>query len=230
MSKQQLLVVDDDAHMRGLIRAAFEGVGYTVREASVGEVAVELCRTQPPALVVLDVSLGPDSIDGFEACRRIRRFSDVPVVFLTAREEDIDQVAGLSIGADDYLTKPVAPRVLVAHAEAVLRRESGRMERDYGPVYETPGLRIDMQARTVTVANNAVVDLTGIQFDLLAALAERPNRVLTREQLIERAWGNWYGPDHHLDVHLSRLRARILDAGGPRVGCAVRGVGFRLRD
>ncbi len=96
-------------------------------------------------------------------------------------------------------------------------------------VLQTPGLRIDMQSRTVTVGSTPV-ELTRIQFDLLAALAERPSRVLTREQLIERAWGNWFGADHHLDVHLSRLRARILEAGGPRVGCAVRGVGFRLRD
>ncbi len=229
MTKAQVLVVDDDPHMRGLIGATLSEQGHTVREAATGEEAIEACRTQTPSLVVLDVNLGTDGIDGFEACRRIRRFSDVPVVFLTARQDDIDQVAGLSIGADDYLTKPVAPRVLAAHVDAVLRRESGRMERDAGPVYETPGLRIDMQSRTVTVGSTPV-ELTRIQFDLLAALAERPSRVLTREQLIERAWGNWFGADHHLDVHLSRLRARILEAGGPRVGCAVRGVGFRLRD
>ena len=229
MTKVRILVVDDDPHMRGLLRAAFEDHGYAVLEASSGEEAVATCRAESPTLVVLDVGMGDESIDGFEACRRIRRFSDVPVVFLTARSDDIDQVAGLSIGADDYLTKPVAPRVLVAHVEAILRREAGPPEGERGVVYETPGLRIDMQARTVTVGSTDV-ELTRIQFDLLAALAERPSRVLTREQLIERAWGNWYGADHHLDVHLSRLRARILAAGGPRVGCAVRGVGFRLRD
>ena len=229
MTKVRILVVDDDPHMRGLERAALEDHGYAVSEAATGEEAVATCRSESPTLVVLDVGLGDDSVDGFETCRRIRRFSDVPVVLLTARSDDIDQVAGLSIGADDYLTKPVAPRVLVAHVEAILRRESGPPEGDRGVVYETPGLRIDMQARTVTVGATDV-ELTRIQFDLLAALAERPSRVLTREQLIERAWGNWYGADHHLDVHLSRLRARILAAGGPRVGCAVRGVGFRLRD
>lgn len=183
-------------------------------------------HAQAPDLVLLDISLGPNSIDGLEVCRRIRRDSDAPVIFLTTHGEDIDQVLGFSMGADDYLTKPVNHRILLARIAAVLRRQEGGRASE-PTSFARDDIQVDLIARSVTVKGNPV-DLTRIQFDLLAALAEQPQRVLTREQLVERVWGGWFGTDHHLDVHLSRLRQRISKAGGPRIAHAVRGVGFRF--
>ncbi|QGF23073.1 response regulator transcription factor [Raineyella fluvialis] len=148
---------------------------------------------------------------------------------LTSRADDIDQLIGFSTGADDYLVKPANPRLLLARVAAVLRRTDGRRRAQEPTQVTLDGVRIDLERRSVTV-NDTPVDLTRIQFDLLAVLAENPQRVLTRGQLVERVWGDWFGDDHHLDVHLSRLRQRISAAGGPRVAHAVRGVGFRFVD
>lgn len=227
MSQSLVLVVEDDPDLRELMTVTLTNSGYRTVEASDGETALEKFHAHAPHLVLLDISLGPHTIDGLEVCRRIRRDSDVPVVFLTTHGEDIDQIIGFSTGADDYLTKPVNHRLLLARIAAVLRRQDGSGRTTEVTRMECEGVDIDLNARTVTV-NGSLVDLTRIQFDLLAGLAENPTRVLTREQLIERVWGDWYGADHHLDVHLSRLRQRITAAGGPRVAHAVRGVGFRF--
>jgi len=229
MRNELILLVEDDPDLRELVSLTLNGAGYRAITARDGETALALFHAQSPDLVLLDISLGPDSIDGLEVCRRIRRSSETPVVFLTSHGEDIDEIIGFSNGADDYLTKPVNHRVLLARIAAILRRR-GTIDRESAPTQLVhDGLTIDLTGRSVSV-NGELVDLTRIQFDLLASLAEQPRRVLTREQLVERVWGGWFGTDHHLDVHLSRLRQRIGQAGGPRVAHAVRGVGFRFTE
>lgn len=229
MTGSQVLVVDDDDDLREVITAALSGSGYQTLEAANGEEALQRIQDYSPDLVLLDIALGPGSIDGLEVCRRIRLESDVPVIFLSNHSEDVDQILGFSAGADDYLGKPVHLRLLLARVGAILRRAEGVQRSTEPPVLTLDGLHIDVRARTVAV-NEQHIDLTRIQFDLLVALARNPKRVLTREQLVERVWGDWFGDQHHLDVHLSRLRQRILDAGGPRVAHAVRGVGFRFTE
>jgi len=221
------MVVEDDPDLRELMTVTLTNSGHRTVEAADGESALAKFHAHAPNLVLLDISLGPHTIDGLEVCRRIRRDSDVPVIFLTTHGEDIDQIIGFSTGADDYLIKPVNHRVLLARITAVLRRKEGSRRTAQATRLGEQGVDIDLNARTVTV-NDQLVDLTRIQFDLLAALAENPTRVLTREQLVERVWGEWYGNNHHLDVHLSRLRQRIAASGGPRVAHVVRGVGFRF--
>lgn len=227
MNQPLVLVVEDDPDLRELMTVTLTNSGHRTVEAADGESALAKFHAHAPNLVLLDISLGPHTIDGLEVCRRIRKNSDVPVIFLTTHGEDIDQIIGFSTGADDYLTKPVNYRLLLARISAVLRRQDGPGRTVEVSRMTYGGVDIDLNARTVTVRDN-LVDLTRIQFDLLAALAENPTRVLTREQLVERVWGEWYGNDHHLDVHLSRLRQRISAGDGPRVAHAVRGVGFRF--
>lgn len=227
MTQPLVMVVEDDPDLRELMTVTLTNSGHRTVEAADGESALAKFHAHAPNLVLLDISLGPHTIDGLEVCRRIRRDSDVPVIFLTTHGEDIDQIIGFSTGADDYLIKPVNHRVLLARITAVLRRKEGSRRTAEATRLGEQGVDIDLNARTVTV-NDQLVDLTRIQFDLLAALAENPTRVLTREQLVERVWGEWYGNNHHLDVHLSRLRQRIAASGGPRVAHVVRGVGFRF--
>lgn len=227
MNQPLVLVVEDDPDLRELMTVTLTNSGHRTVEACDGESALEKFHAHAPSLVLLDISLGAHTIDGLEVCRRIRRHSDVPVIFLTTHGEDIDQIVGFSTGADDYLTKPVNHRLLLARIAAVLRRQEGRGRTTEVSRITHRGVDLDLGARTVSVGDQ-LVDLTRIQFDLLAALGENPTRVLTREQLVERVWGEWYGNDHHLDVHLSRLRQRIAAADGPRVAHAVRGVGFRF--
>lgn len=221
------MIVEDDADLRELVAVTLASSGYRTVAVADGESAVEQFHAKAPDLVLLDISLGNASIDGLEVCRRLRRDSDAPIIFLTTHGEDIDQIIGFSTGADDYLTKPVNHRILLARIAAILRRRDAGA-RDAGPTTLThEAMTIDLASRTVSI-DDRPVDLTRIQFDLLASLAEQPRRVLTREQLVDRVWGGWYGTDHHLDVHLSRLRQRITQAGGPRVAHSVRGVGFRF--
>ena len=231
MSEGCVLIVDDDPALRELYATTLTQAGYSVIEAADGQRAIDAARSGTPDLVLLDVGLGSRSIDGLEVCRRLRKESCLPIMLLTSRSEEADQLLGLFAGADDYLVKPVSLRLLPAKVATLLRRTAPAA---VGGAPAAPStlasddLVIDLDGRTVSVAGTAVA-LTKIQFDLLAALAENPGRVLTREQLVERVWGDWFGDDHHLDVHLSRLRTKITDAGGPRVARAVRGVGFRLR-
>lgn len=227
MNQPLILVVEDDPDLRELMTVTLTNSGHRTVEAADGDSALQKFHAHAPNLVLLDISLGAHTIDGLEVCRRIRKDSDVPVIFLTTHDEDIDQIIGFSAGADDYLAKPVNHRLLLARISAVLRRQDGTGRTAEPTKLGQQGVDIDLSARTVSV-NDELVDLTRIQFDLLAALAENPTRVLTREQLVERVWGDWYGNDHHLDVHLSRLRQRITASEGPRVAHAVRGVGFRF--
>jgi DNA-binding response OmpR family regulator len=224
MSK--ILVVDDEASIRRLVRSYLEKEAHEVLEAENGEQAVEMTRSASPELIVLDV--GMPVLDGVEALRTIRTFSNVYVVMLTARSDEVDKLIGLSIGADDYLTKPFSPRELVARIKAVLRRSraTGAENNDR---LEFPGLTIDLGRRRVTVGDEAA-ELTTLEFDLLAALAAQPGRVFSRRQLIESIWGwDYFGDERVVDVHVRKLRKALGDdAGEPRFVGTVRGVGYKF--
>ncbi len=222
------LVVEDAREFRELVVEQLTDEGFQVETAADGRTAVELARTLQPDVIILDLGL-PD-IDGVEVCRQVRTFSEAYVVILTFRDEEIDKLVGLSVGADDYMTKPFSPRELVARIRAMLRRPrgsstTGPSERRFGD------LTIDPGAREVRVGS-VKVDLTRIEFDLLDALSQRPRLVLSRSQLLERIWGeNWYGDDHVVDVHMSSLRRKIGDdPQSSRYIRTVRGVGYRLAD
>ena len=195
-----------------------------------GLAAVEAARRLDPALIVLDVML--PGIDGIEVCRQIRRFSDAYILMLTARTEEIDKIVGLSVGADDYVTKPFSPREVVARVKALLRRPRARGQ-DTPPAEESVPLRVgelvvDEAAHTVTLAG-APIALTAREFALLATLARHPRRVFTRAQLLEQVWGDDYYDDHVVDVHIGNLRKKLEeDVARPRYIATVRGVGYRM--
>ncbi|MGV1003614.1 MAG: response regulator transcription factor [Candidatus Nanopelagicales bacterium] len=218
-----LLVVDDDEDLRGLIVLALKEAGFRTVEAANGRSAIEKYHAHQPDLVVLDIGLG--AMDGLEVCRRLRAAGNVPIVFLTSRADEIDQLVGFAVGGDDYITKPVSPRLLVARVGSVLRR--GAAEPDTKTKFTAGPISLDLEAREVLV-NGQRVELTRTEFGVLAVLIENPKRVTSREDLIARVWGTWYGDDHIVEVHLSRLRRKITEAGGPRVVVAVRGVGYKL--
>ncbi len=223
----RVLVVEDAPEFLDLIAGCLRDEGFCVDTARDGEGAVELARSLQPDVIVLD--LGLPRIDGVEVCRRIRLFSDAYIVMLTGRDDEVDKLIGLSVGADDYMTKPFSPRELVARLRAMLRRarpmQAESAERRLGE------LAIDTGARVVTIGG-AEVELTRIEFDILDALSERPKVVFTRGKLIERVWGpDWFGDAHVVDVHLSSLRKKLgEDPRSPRYIVTVRGVGYRFGD
>ena len=219
------LVVDDEAPLAALVRSYLEREGFEVETAGDGETAVELARSRTPDVIVLDLML--PGIDGIDACRRIRSFSDAYILMLTARAEEVDKIVGLSTGADDYLTKPFSPGELVARIRALLRRPrqgAAKQEaRRFGD------LVIDPLAREAH-KGEAVIELTRLEFDLLDALSESPRVAFTRRQLLERVWGpTWFGDQHVVDVHIANLRHKLGDDGNARRYIrTVRGVGYRM--
>jgi two-component system, OmpR family, alkaline phosphatase synthesis response regulator PhoP len=218
----RVLVVDDDQPIRDLVRGYLAREGMEVTQAVDGRSALAAMHEQSPDVVVLDLMLpGPD---GIEVCRQLRTFSDAYVVMLTARDDEVDRLVGLSIGADDYMVKPFSPRELVARIKALLRRP-----RDRGLSPMTGGLEVDPARRRASVGGREV-RLTTIEFDLLAALVRDPGIVLTRAQLLDRVWGtDFVGDDHVLDVHIGNLRRKLGDdPAQPRFVETVRGVGFRI--
>jgi DNA-binding response OmpR family regulator len=221
------LVVDDAAEQLGLVSGLLSKEGFDVRGASEGEEALRVARTHEPDLIVLDLSL--PGIDGVEVCRRLRVFSDAYVIMLTSRTEEIDLLVGLSVGADDYITKPFSPRELTARVRTLLRRprDQGRSSR----VRQFGELEVDADARTVRVGGREV-ELTRIEFDLLDALTERPRLTYQRSVLLERVWGpNWFGDAHIVEVHMANLRAKLGDdPRRPRYIKTVRGIGYRMVD
>jgi two-component system alkaline phosphatase synthesis response regulator PhoP len=222
-----VLVVDDEPNIVGLVRSYLEQEGFRVLAADDGATALDLVRAEQPEVVVLDVML--PVLDGVEVCRRLRAFSDAYVVMLTARAAEVDRIVGLAVGADDYVTKPFSPRELVARVKAMLRRP----RTGGGPTAAPPALRFgDLvvdEARHEATRSGRVVPLTHREFALLAALASQPGRVFTRDQLLERVWGDAYYDDHVVDVHVGNLRKKIEDdAGAPRFVETVRGVGYRF--
>ena len=220
------LVVDDEAPLVELIRGYLEREGFEVTAAGDGRSAVELARELDPDVIVLDLML--PELDGIEACRRIRAFSDAYIVMLTARAEELDKIVGLSTGADDYVTKPFSPGELVARIRAMFRRprESPQEQEDVRHFGE---LAVDPLAREVRVGGEPV-ELTRLEFDLLDALSGQPRVAFSRRQLLERVWGpNWFGDEHVVDVHIANLRRKLGDDGAaPRYVLTVRGVGYRM--
>ncbi len=227
----KVLIVDDEQAFASVVGSYFTRDGFDVSFAYDGPSAVDVAQEVRPDLVVLDLML--PGFDGIEVCRRLRGFSDAYVLMLTARDEDIDKVVGLSVGADDYVVKPASPRELLARAAAMLRRpraitgspESGTEE----PICEVGDIALDPNARTVTVTGTPV-DLTRLEFDLLATLVARPRAAFTRRQLIDAVWGpEWFGDEHLVDVHIGHLRRKLGDdPTDPRYIRTVRGVGYGL--
>jgi DNA-binding response OmpR family regulator len=222
-------VVDDEPPLVRLVTSYLERDGFQVQAAGDGQRAVELAKTWEPEVIVLDLML--PGVDGIEACRRIRTFSDAYIVMLTARAEEVDKLVGLGVGADDYLTKPFSPRELVARIRAMLRRPRAAPSEQAaaGPARRLGDLVVDPAAREVHLKGRPV-DLTRLEFDLLEALSERPRMVLSRRALLERVWGpDWYGDDHLVDVHIANLRRKLGDdPRAPRHILTVRGVGYRM--
>jgi DNA-binding response OmpR family regulator len=224
------LVVDDEPTLVKVVSSYLQREGFDVASAGDGERAVALARDFEPDVIVLDLML--PGIDGIEACRQIRAFSDAYIVMLTARVEEIDRIVGLSTGADDYVTKPFSPGELMARVRAMLRRP--RRDRADANANATAkrrfgNLEIDARAREVRVGGKPV-ELTKIEFDLLDVLSGEPGVVFSRERLLERVWGgNWFGDDHVVDVHIAHLRTKLAD--DPRNSLyvrTIRGVGYRM--
>lgn len=224
----RILVVDDEVAMATVVASYLQREGFEVTLAHNGPDAVALAQRVDPAVIVLDIML--PGFDGLEVCRRVRTFSDAYIVMLTARDEEVDKIVGLSMGADDYLVKPFSPRELVARVHAMLRRP--RVNRDDNASEETlriGGLELDTHARMVRV-DGAEIEVTRTEFDLLAAMAARPRMAFSRRQLIDEVWGpGWYGDEHVVDVHIGHLRTKLGDpATEPRFIRTVRGVGYGM--
>lgn len=222
----KILVIDDEPSIVKLVSAYLKPEGYEVYTATDGPSGLKAARAYKPDLIILDVML--PGIDGLELLSRLRRESDVYVILLTARTEETDKIVGLSVGADDYVTKPFSPRELTARVKAVVRRiQKGAASGSEGGVLSFRHVRIDSDARQVTIDDNPI-ELTAIEFDLLRALAENRGRVLTREQLLEKVWGGtYYGEMRVVDVHLGHVRQKLGDA---EFIATVRGVGYRFDD
>ncbi|HTJ71271.1 MAG TPA: response regulator transcription factor [Actinospica sp.] len=221
-----LLLVEDDPSIRMAIELALTRQGHRVTAAATGEEGLELWQSQRPELVVLDVML--PGLDGFEVCRRIRRTDQVPIILLTARSDDIDVVVGLESGADDYVVKPVQPRVLDARIRAVLRRHGGAVP-DQADVAVFGDLAVDRSAMIVS-RNGSPISLTPTELKLLVELSRRPGQALSRQQLLRLVWDHDYLGDSRLvDACVQRLRAKVeLVPGDPQLIRTVRGIGYRL--
>ena len=225
---ETILIVDDEQRIIDLARMYLEQEGYTVASANDGSVAYQMIRSDEPGLIVLDLML--PGMDGLEICRRVRAESDVPIIMLTARSDDIDKIVGLELGADDYLTKPFNPRELVARVKAILRRQSAADRRsantpDAGTL-TLSNLVIDPERRSVRIDGGAI-DLRMKEFDLLFTLAKDPGLVFSREKLLEVVWGyDFAGETRTVDVHIAHLRHK-LEGMAPTIE-TVWGVGYKL--
>lgn len=222
----RILTVEDDERIRAAVKLALEDEGWTVDEAASGEDAIVLFTRQPADVVLIDIML--PGIDGFELCRNIRRASDVPIVMVTARADTHDVVAGLEAGADDYLTKPFAPKELSARIRALLRRV--RPSSPSHPRLVFGDLEVVPDEGKVVLGGREV-HLTKTEFRLLCELAQNPGRVFSREMLLDKVWGyDYFGDGRLVDVHVRRLRTKVEpDPANPRHVVTVRGLGYRLQ-
>jgi DNA-binding response OmpR family regulator len=223
MQAPTVLVAEDDSSIARLLAGYLRRDGYEVEFVEDGQKALERAVSGRPVLVVLDLML--PQLDGFEVLRRLRAVSDVPVLVLTARTEEVDRVLGLGLGADDYVTKPFSPREVVARVQAILRRSGAELRATsrVGP------LTVDPEGRRVWFEDSEI-ELTALEFDLLVELSRRPGVVLSRGQLIDAVWGPRYvGDERIVDVHIARLRRKLDPRGeGPGLIGTVRGVGYRV--
>ena len=227
----RILVVDDEQALADLVGSYLTRDGFEVSMAYDGRQAIDQARQVDPDMMVLD--LGLPVIDGVEVCRVVRTFSDCYIVMLTARNDEIDKLIGLSVGADDYLTKPFSPRELVARIHAMLRRPrastASRQPAQEAPPRVFGALSIDVAGREVHLGGEAVA-LTRTEFDMLEALSARPKLVFARRQLIDAVWDQaWVGDEHLVDVHVGHLRRKLGDdPSSPRYVLTVRGIGYRM--
>jgi two-component system, OmpR family, alkaline phosphatase synthesis response regulator PhoP len=222
----KILIIDDEPSIVNLVTAYLKPEGYEVFTAMDGPSGLKAARSFKPDLIVLDIML--PGIDGIELLSRLRRESDVYVILLTAKTEETDKIVGLSVGADDYVTKPFSPRELTARVKAALRRiQTGVVSSAETSIYAFRHLRMDVGARIVSV-DEKPIELTTIEFDLLRALIEHRGRVLSREQLLEKVWGGeYFGEQRVVDVHLGHVRQKL---GHDDLIVTVRGVGYRFDD
>jgi DNA-binding response OmpR family regulator len=230
MVKSKILVVDDEKKIVDLVRAYLEHDGYTVLEAYDGEQALVVNEREKPDLVVLDIML--PRLDGIEVCRQIRRSSDVPIIMLTAKDEDTDKIVGLELGADDYITKPFSPRELMARIIAIFRRTMGKDTAISEKPIAFGGLVLD-EERFIATCSGKPLDLTATEFRILAALVHASGRVLTRSQILDITLGETYeGYERTIDVHIKNLRQK-LSTTTPVEGCSittVRGMGYKIQE
>lgn len=230
MKSGTILVIEDEVAIQNVVRTYLESAGFDVAIADSGALGLELARSLRPDLIVLDLML--PGMDGMEVTARLRQESDVYILMLTARSEEMDRIAGLRMGADDYLTKPFSPRELVARVEAMLRRPrnggSSAPAPSASPALRLGDLRVDeesMEARWGEI----LLDLTTTEFQLLLTLAHNHGRVLSREQILDRVWGtDFYGTDRIVDVYVGQVRRKLEEAGGRDLIQTVRGVGYKF--
>ncbi len=223
----RILIVDDDSRIREVLRFALTQAGHTVIEASDGKLALEQLAQAPAELVVLDIMM--PELDGLDVCRKLRQTSSVPILFLSSRDEELDRVLGLELGADDYLTKPFSPRELVARVKALLRRAQPAVATPLKPTLSHNELRLDPERHSCHVGAKAL-DLTAAEFALVAVLLKSPGRVFERAELIRLAFGEDYViTERTIDSHVRKIRAKLKDAGSDALE-TVYGVGYRLKE
>lgn len=227
VTKQKVLVIDDEENVCELISLYFSKAGYEVVTAADGTEGIDKVRQNRPDVVILDLML--PGMDGLDVCKELRKQSNIPIIMVTARTDEVDRVLGLEIGADDYITKPFSPRELLARVKAVLRRAAYVPTPDEQQVLDLPGLSISRISREVIVGEERV-DLTPKEFDLLWYLASNRNRVFTREQLLEQVWAyqEFYGDERTVDQHIKRLRRKIENNGSPCRITTIWGVGYKF--
>jgi len=224
MPNAKILVVDDEPSILNLVTSYLEKEGYEVYTATDGPAGLKAARAYKPDLIVLDIML--PGMDGIELLSNLRRDSDVYVIMLTAKTEETDKIVGLSVGADDYVTKPFSPRELVARVKAALRRLQSKGDTNEAEALLFQHVRIDGGSRQVWV-DDQLIDLTATEFDLLEALAGQRGMVLSRERLLEKVWGyDYFGEIRVVDVHIGHVRQKI----GEHFIATVRGVGYRFTD
>ena len=218
-----ILIAEDDGDIRGLLRLYLEGEGFRVAEAADGQAALELARTENPDMAILDVMM--PQLNGYEVTRALRRYSDIPILILSAKSQDNDKILGLNLGADDYVTKPFNPVEIVARVKAQLRRAA----RTGGEVVRVGDLALDLSAMQLEKAGT-LIPLTPMEYKILAILMRSPGRIFTKVQLYEGAAGEYFeGDDNTMMVHISKLRDKIEDdPKNPRYIRTVRGLGYRF--
>lgn len=231
MTSGKILVVDDEPKIVILVRSYLEREGYRVSEASDGRMALQVFQREAPDLIILDLML--PGLDGFDVCRAIRRSSDVPIIMLTARGEDMDKLVGLELGADDYITKPFSPRELVARVRAVLRRSHPSPAPVTAPSRLVLGELVMDEERFEAACHGHLLALTPAEFRILSTLARAPGRVFSRSQLLDAALGETYeGYERTIDVHIKNLRHKLAAVSGKK-GCnivTVHGIGYKLQE
>jgi two-component system, OmpR family, response regulator len=229
LKTKTILVVDDDPHIRDVICYALQKASYSFEIATNGKEALDKAALFDPALIVLDIGL--PELDGLDVCRHLRKTSEVPILFLSARDDEIDRIVGLELGADDYVTKPFSPRELIARVGAILKRYGSPLadaESQQETTLRQGNLTLEKEQRKVLVGD-APVELTAIEFDILTTILGRPKIVFTREQILQRAYkDNIHVSDRTIDSHIRNIRAKLASANCQDAVETVHGVGFRL--